>query len=227
MRPTAEPERATATACAILVAKALEAASDELCRLDAVAGDGDHGLSMAGAARSSRTALEKDPRNDMAQVLHIMACEFGIVGGAMGALSYVMLEAVSQTAGAIHAELKASDVVSFLYAAQRSVSEFGGARPGDKTVVDAIAAAHRSACASAESGASALSCLQAEAQGAREGAEATAMMTARVGRSSRLGEMSVGSVDPGARSFAIALSAVADWFEGRSQYEPTEPTEPT
>jgi phosphoenolpyruvate---glycerone phosphotransferase subunit DhaL len=54
--------------------------------------------------------------------------------------------------------------------------------------------------------------LRAAADGARAGADSTADMIATIGRASRLGERSRGSVDAGARSFAIVLTAVADTY---------------
>jgi len=61
-------------------------------------------------------------------------------------------------------------------------------------------------------GASPAETLSAAATGANAGAESTANMVARVGRASRLGERSRGSVDAGARSFAVALSAIAQAY---------------
>jgi dihydroxyacetone kinase-like protein len=214
---------AAATGAAIAVACALEDASDELCRLDAVAGDGDHGLSMARAAKSVRSKLAQEPAQDVAHLFRLMAGEFVGVGGAMGAVAFVMLEAASEVVVPVPYELSAADIVALLDAAQKAVSEFGGARPGDKTIVDAISAARQAAGDSALSGAPALACLLAAAAGARNGAEATAAMIARVGRSSRLGETSLGTVDPGAKSFAISLGALTAWFARRSKDEPTKP----
>ena len=54
----------TTTRVVIAVADALEGASEQLCELDAVAGDGDHGLAMAGASRNIRSKLTEEPPTD-------------------------------------------------------------------------------------------------------------------------------------------------------------------
>jgi phosphoenolpyruvate---glycerone phosphotransferase subunit DhaL len=208
---TATPETSLAmtTRIVIAVVGALEDASGHLCELDAVAGDGDHGLTMAEAARNIRTKLSDEPPKDVASLFDLAAAEFAQTGGAMGAVIYVLLQAVGHAAAEIHDELSALDISRLLSVAQDAVSEFGGAQPGDKTIVDSISAARQAANDSADLGASAVEALFAAAQGARKGAEATAGMIARIGRSSRLGELSRGTVDPGAESFAISMEALA------------------
>jgi dihydroxyacetone kinase len=109
-----------------------------------------------------------------------------------------------------------------LAAAEDAVTSFAGAKPGDKTVVDAIAAARTAAEEGVRLGESTSLTLSRAAAGAREGAAATATMIARLGRASRLGERSRGSVDPGAKSFAIALDALADSYAAESSV-PTQP----
>jgi dihydroxyacetone kinase len=213
----AEPSVAAATGATIAVANALEEASAALCQLDAAAGDGDHGLAMSRAAQGFRAKLRDAPPKDVPELLYLMAAQFADVGGAMGAIGYVLLHAVGEATAHLHGELTATDVVTLLAVAQDAVSEFGGAKPGDKTIIDAISAAHEAASESARSEPSTIACLRAAAQGARNGAEMTASMIARVGRASRLGELSRGTVDPGAQSFAISLNALATWFAGEKE----------
>ena len=209
MSATPKTSLATTTRIVIAVVDALEDASGHLCELDAVAGDGDHGLAMAEAARSIRAKLSAEPPQDVAALLNVVAAAFAQAGGAMGAVVYVLLDAVGHAVAEIHHELSAPDVSLLLGAAEDAVSEFGGAQPGDKTIVDSISAARQAASDSADLGASAVEALLAAADGARKGAEATAGMIARIGRSSRLGELSRGTVDPGAESFAISMEALA------------------
>lgn len=204
---------ARATRAALAAVGALEEVSGELCRLDSAAGDGDHGLAMAAAAEGVRKKLSANPSDDVAGLLRLAAGEFAAAGGAMGAISYVLLQAVADVVDEIQCEFLAPDVARLLFAAKQAASEFGGAGPGDKTVIDAIAAAHEAASDVARSGGTSIDCLLAAAEGARKGAEATADMVARVGRASRLGELSRGTVDPGAKSFAVALQALATAYE--------------
>ena len=191
---------------------ALEVATDELCALDSVAGDGDHGLAMETAAKAIRHRLADDPPSSVADLIELLAGEFGAVGGSMGALLSVAFGALGDQAAGASGPLSAGQVADYLAAVYETLSEFGGAKVGDKTIVDAAAGAHGAAAAAAGCGASTSETLAAAAAGANAGAESTAGLIARVGRASRLGERSRGSVDAGARSFALALTAVADAY---------------
>ncbi|TML70625.1 MAG: DAK2 domain-containing protein [Actinobacteria bacterium] len=208
---TEREEAAVAAVCRAVLATsdALEQACEELCELDAVAGDGDHGLAMANAARSIRQTLESRPPRDLAALVGLVAGEFAAMGGSMGALTYILVDAVGKAAPAPGSKLTAHDVARLLATAEDAVGSFGSARQGDKTIVDAIAAARGAADDCASLCASPRETLLKAATAARDGADATAGMVAQVGRASRLGELSRGTADPGATSFAIALSAIA------------------
>ena len=187
----------------------LESATDELCELDSVAGDGDHGLAMGAAAKAIRKRLAEAPPADAPTLTELLATEFGAVGGSMGALLSVAFEALGDKAAACDLPLSARQVADYLGTVCEALSEFGGAKVGDKTIIDAAASAQEAAAAAADRGAGPAEALTAAAAGANAGADSTASMIARVGRASRLGERSRGSVDAGARSFALVLTAVA------------------
>lgn len=188
---------------------ALEAACDELCRLDSAAGDGDHGLAMAAAARGIRGELSDHLPADLASLLAAAAHQLAAVGGSMGALSYVLVQALVETVAGRSGPLTVAEIAGLLAASEDAVSGFGGAQRGDKTIVDAIAAARAAAEECARLGMPVAETLLRAAAAAQEGTDATAAMVARIGRASRLGERSRGTVDPGARSFAIVLGALA------------------
>jgi phosphoenolpyruvate---glycerone phosphotransferase subunit DhaL len=191
---------------------ALEDATEELCALDSVAGDGDHGFAMATAAKAIRRRLADDPPPDGQAVTALLAAEFGAVGGSMGALLSVAFDALGAEAAGPDAPLSASQIAAYLETVRAALTDFGGANVGDKTIVDAVAGAQAAAAAAAARGASPAEALSAAAAGASAGAESTADMVARVGRASRLGERSRGSVDAGARSCAVVLSAIAQAY---------------
>lgn len=194
-------------------AAALEQAKDELCRLDAAAGDGDEGLAMAAVARGVQNQLAARSPSSISEIVQLAAGELGAVGGAMGALSYVIVTAVGEhlrEGGAF----TATRLGELLAAAEEEVASFGGAHRGDKSILDAIGPAREAADEAARNGASAGDALAAAAAAAHRGAEATAEMEARIGRASRLGERSRGTVDAGAQTFALVLSALADTYIG-------------
>lgn len=76
-------------------------------------------------------------------------------------------------------------------------------------MVDAWAPASRAAQAAVDAGGDCLTVLQAAAEAAAAGAEATKPMVATKGRASYLGERSAGHLDPGAVSTSYLLQAAA------------------
>ena len=179
----------------LAAAGAIEAARDELCRLDAAAGDGDHGVTMALAARAVRKALDDSPDAAGADLLTKVAMALGSVGGASGPI-------YSSATLAVAAKMRAGErePVVLAEAAESAIAKLGGAKPGDKTILDALHPAVEALRAGGD--------VRAAASAAREGAEATAQMVATVGRAGRLGERSRGLADPGATSLAIILEAL-------------------
>jgi len=67
--------------CILAAADAVEACRDELGRLDAVAGDGDHGLTMTHGARAVRRAIEQSSGAAAADLLAKVAAAMGSIGG--------------------------------------------------------------------------------------------------------------------------------------------------
>lgn len=85
------------------------------------------------------------------------------------------------------------------------VASRGGAKPGDKTMLDAWYPAAEAAKANA--GGTGADCLRAASEAAKTGAASTAEMQSGMGRSKKLGKRSLGHIDPGAESAAILLAA--------------------
>ncbi len=193
----------------------VEAAREPLCKLDAATGDGDHGLTMTIGARAVRRQLDRTAGDDPAVLVKAVASAMGSVGGAIGPLYGRGLAAAADV---IAASGEAPDDAARIAlvrraaaAAAASVVSLGGAKPGDKTVLDALLP-FVAALAAAEDRSTSESLAEAvrgAAAAARSGAEATVSMEARVGRSSRFGERSIGTPDPGATSFAIIAEALA------------------
>ena len=90
------------------------------------------------------------------------------------------------------------------------LSAEGKAKPGDKTILDALQPLVESLRKSEADGDDLGMAIRAASRAARRGAESTSGMIATIGRASRLGERSRGYADPGAVSFAIVMEAIAD-----------------
>lgn len=192
-------------------ADAVEAARDELGRLDAVAGDGDHGVTMALGARAVRQALAASPDASGAELFGKLATAMGSVGGAIGPIYASGLLAIATTLRRRPRDERPSvaQLVACAEAAEAAIVNLGHARPGDKTIVDSLDPAVGALRRALASNAGVDEALKAAATAADKGAAATATMIASAGRASRLGEKSRGTPDPGATSFALVMGAVA------------------
>ena len=191
---------------------AVEAHRDELGRLDAVAGDGDHGVSMALGARAVRATLEAHPEASGPAISRSIAPAAGSVGGAIGPIWATMLVRVATTAVALGVGDRptVAQLSACADAALGGVQALGNAGPGDKTLVDALIPVTLALAQGEASGLGVAEAADAAVAAADAGADATAGMVATLGRASRLGDRSLGSMDPGARSLAIALRAVVE-----------------
>ncbi len=198
--------------CILAAADALEAARDELGVLDARAGDGDHGMTMAIAARSVRQKLTASPDASGPDLIRQVALGIGSVGGAIGPIYMTGLLKIAALAPA--PPVTVGQLRACAEAAEAGIAERGKAKPGDKTVLDALHPLVESLRASEVRGDDLLVGIDAAAAAARRGADSTAGMIATVGRASKLGELSRGSADPGATSFAIIVEAMAAALRG-------------
>jgi dihydroxyacetone kinase len=171
----------------------------ELNALDARVGDGDTGSTFAAAARAveERLLASALPLADSDQLCLAVG---ELLAQTMGGSSGVLLSIFFTAAGA---EMKRTSSLRAAFGrAVAAVQEYGGARLGDRTMLDALVPAFDAL----EAGS-----LDAAAAAAQRGAEATASMThARAGRSSYLTSANLAGVrDPGATAVALAFVAAA------------------
>ncbi|AQT82307.1 D-erythrulose kinase [Mycolicibacterium litorale] len=208
-----EESRACARNIVTVLETFLKVCSDnetELGRLDAVAGDGDHGHGMTfgarGAAEAARAAVERGAGARTTLLLAGQAWADS-AGGTSGALWGA---ALTSAGGAFADTGGATDqaVVDAVNAGIDAIIRLGGAKPGDKTMVDS-AAPFREALTEAFD-ATAGPAITAAARVAREAADKTADISARLGRARVLGEKSIGTPDPGALSFALLMTALGE-----------------
>ncbi|WP_075888519.1 dihydroxyacetone kinase subunit DhaL [Actinomyces provencensis] len=181
---------------------------EHLIDLDRQIGDGDHGENMDRGFTAVAKTLADQPPEDVPGVLKVVAKTLmSTVGGAAGPLYGTAFLRAAKAAP--EGDLDSQDVVALLAGALEGIQARGKAEPGDKTMVDAWAAAVAAARAAADEGRSPEEVLDAAARGAAEGAAATEPLQARKGRASYLGERSVGHLDPGAVSSSLILTEAA------------------
>jgi dihydroxyacetone kinase len=209
----AESQQAAAVALTAVeaVLAVIEENADELGRIDAVAGDGDHGVGMQRGARAAAAAArEAQSARAGVETLLVSAADAWAdrAGGTSGALWGVMLRALAAEVGDTDAPT-AESVSAGVTAAQVAIQQFGKAELGDKTMVDAIVPFAEALARGVGSGASLSVAWSAAADVATEAARATAELLPRIGRARPHAEKSLGTPDAGAHSFALIVHAVA------------------
>jgi dihydroxyacetone kinase len=191
------------TAC-----KALIEAEVELTEMDRLTGDGDLGASMERAAKAVQASLDSYPLDNVPATLkalgHTLRRE---LGGSSGPLYGVFF----LRCGSVLGDLSATGLTQWAEALDqgcRAISELGGAKPGDRTMLDALDPFVKTL--RREAAKTPRETVLAAVDAAERGAESTAQMKPRFGRSSYLGDRVLGYPDPGAKAVAVWLRAASE-----------------
>ena len=213
--PASAESREAATVIAGLLARVAEAIggqADELGRLDSVAGDGDHGIGMqrgsrAGAA-AARSAAEAGAGagTTLAEAGDAWSDQGGGTSGVIwGRILHTLGQAFGDDAPVEKAVVSASVVE-----VQNVVMGFGKAQVGDKTMIDAIVPFADDLNREIAAGQPLHGAWRHAADVAEQAARDTAQLAAKLGRARSHGDKSIGTPDPGAVSFALVCTTVAD-----------------
>ena len=183
------------------VADLLIGAEDALNALDAKSGDGDTGSTLATAARALKGGIDDMPLADLTQLFPALG---NALSQTMGGSSGVILAIYFNAAG--DACASGASVDQALAIGLQRVSDVGGAKVGDRTMIDALSPALDALPGG----------LQAAAKAARAGADATAAIhTAKAGRAAYVpSENLKGHNDPGAEAVALLFEGLAGHMEG-------------
>lgn len=133
-------------------------------------------------------------------------------GGTSGVLWGAALAAAGRRLGN-HGTPGDRDVTAALQAGHDTLTSLGGARPGDKTMLDALVPFVTALTSAVERGTDWRTAWLAAAEIAEKAAADTAELRPRVGRARPLAERSVGTPDAGAISLAMCIHTVADLIE--------------
>jgi len=188
----------------------LEKRQEELNRLDAAVGDGDHGTSIVKAMRAAAEAVRAD--GSFKDVLYnagfaAESQDCGSTSSLIGSFYEGMSEAVTSE------EMGTDDVIRMFSVGLACVEKLTRAQVGDKTLMDALIPAVNRMQSMLDCGASLADVFEEAASAAQFGAESTLGYVARFGRAKNLGERTKGHLDPGAVSMAIVFRAFADRFK--------------
>ncbi|WNM08580.1 DAK2 domain-containing protein [Komagataeibacter nataicola] len=194
------------------LAQALAGAEGELGRIDAVAGDGDHGQGMARGSAAARQAARQaaQARAGAATVLAAAADAWADrAGGTSGALWGEGLRAFSTALDDVSVP-DARQLVHGARCAMERVMQLGRAQVGDKTLMDALVPFVETLERECDHGCALSGAWQVAADAAQKAADATRDLLPRMGRARTHGTRSLGHPDAGALSLALCLRVVGE-----------------
>ena len=188
-----------------------------LTELDSIGGDGDHGTTMLRAAEQMELGMEPLGTESLTGMLKATGWRvLSVDGGASSSLLGTFFTGLADVELAEDA-MDCDGLARSLEAGFRAVSRQTKARPGDKTMMDALTPAVAAATAAAGAGKTIPQALDDAAQAARAGAESTRDLVARFGRARSLGERTRGYPDAGATSISLIFKGFKEGVsDGRS-----------
>lgn len=216
--PASRAAAETAVAALEAMEEAIGQAESELARMDAIAGDGDHGRGMVkgvtNALSAARAALAEEA--GIAGVLEAAGDAWAAkAGGTSGVLWGQFLRSVGDRIGDDTDSVSPTDVSAAIRAGTDAMQELGKAELGDKTMLDSLipfATELSDAVARTDNLAGAWT---SAATTATQAAEETATLRPRRGRARPLADKSVGTPDPGATSLALCARVVGEVLSAR------------
>jgi ATP-dependent dihydroxyacetone kinase len=196
---------------ALAIAEALEGAEVRLTELDSRSGDGDLGLSMRRGAEALRALPDgawADPPTALAAMARALRRALGGSSGPFYAA------ALLRASGALPSQPRSEHWAEAFRQGVSAIEELGGARPGDRTMLDALAPAATALARALREDAGFAAAMQLATAAAEAGAAAASDMVPRVGRASYLGARAMGAPDAGAEAAAIWLRALVNQAGG-------------
>lgn len=182
-----------------------------LTDMDQKVGDGDLGISLKRGAEAIGETVDSLPASWADVLARLSATVRRSVGGTSGPLYAVMLLRMAERLATENSErsLSLHSWADALGDGLTGIKNLGGAQVGDRTMIDALAPAVEALSSGTERD-TLEDVLNRAVEAARQGAEATAQMIAKRGRSSYVRERVLGYPDPGAYAIYLLLDAVRE-----------------
>lgn len=184
----------------------------KLVELDSVAGDGDLGLAMADGFSAAEAVIKDSDEIDLGKLLYLAGKTLSSAAPSTTGtlLASGIMNGAKKMLGI--SEMGVEELACFLEAALEGICILGGAKKGEKTVVDGLAPAVDRLKAAGANG-DLIRAVKEAKEASRIGAEQTAAMVAVHGRMAIKGENSRGIVDPGAVAVSLLIEAMSDYLE--------------
>ena len=178
------------------------------CELDSAAGDGDFGMSLAKGFKVVKAEWANHSSDDIGAFLK----DCGMIiteqcGGASGPIWGSAFWAMGKFAQGKE-KLNLVELGDMVQAAIDAIQKRGGAKLGDKTLLDALIPAVESIRASGAAGERFGVALPKGAAAAVQGGENTKLIAATKGRASYVGDRSINFPDAGATAIGIIYSSL-------------------
>ena len=188
---------------------------EELGKLDAIAGDGDHGIGMRRGVDAAAQAGEAASGSSVARILASAGEAWSErAGGTSGALWGSAVIAAGLSLGN-RESYSSKDAAAAVEAFTSAITELGKADPGDKTMVDALLPFRDAFLAELDGGAPVDRALAVAAAAAESAAANTADLRPLKGRARPLAEKSIGHPDPGAVSFGLIAARISHHIDSQ------------
>jgi len=195
------------------LANAVMLEKGRLDELDAACGDGDFGVGMYVGFEGAKKAVGQVESSDIGRTLTAAGqAILSSVGGASGVLFGTLFMEAGRVASG-RGEIGVEDLSKMFGASLERIRQRGGAKLGDKTLVDALEPAVESLRDSARGNLDLKEALRMAADAARGGAESTRGLIAKKGRARYLGEQTLGHVDPGAEVIRLIFETLLDTYQ--------------
>ena len=186
-----------------------------LGEIDGAIGDGEHGINMGKGFRLAAGKLNAEPGFTLQRGFAVLGDTLlSDIGGSMGPLYGTFFTEMADSLGDATA-IDAAGFEAMLRAGVAAVADLGGAKAGDKSLMDVLIPAEAAFAAAHGRGGGFADALGALRDASASGLESTRDMVARIGRASRLGERSRGTLDAGAASCNMLLTTLADGLTAR------------
>jgi dihydroxyacetone kinase phosphoprotein-dependent L subunit len=181
------------------------------CELDALAGDGDFGNSLAAGFRvieQDLPTLDKSTINGwLLKISMIISKHTGGSSGPLWGTAFMRAAMIAKDKSALTLE----DLEKIVQAAIEGIQARGGAQPGDKTLIDSLIPV-RDAIAKHKADGDTSAALRDATNAAAEAAETAKSWVAKRGRQQFTGDRSSGTPDPGMVAIATILNDLCTEF---------------
>ena len=180
-----------------------------LSEVDGAIGDGDHGINMDKGFSKTLEVMGEN-KLSLTESFNILSEELMVgIGGSMGPLYGTFFQEMAEASKG-HSLIDEVVFGKMLDNALNGIQDIGGAKSGDKTLLDTLIPGVEAFHSALADGKDFSAALQAITIASEAGKESTRNMIAKIGRAARLGERSRGVLDAGATSCYLILNSMVN-----------------